>query len=162
MNNAHAEFHLHRVSGAQDNQITYRHIFSWNYSIDIFMNFCCCHICFFFLSWVPSCMYTNDVVPEENYMSWIVFPQPKSFLFMEKLKGKQDESSTSNKSSKKAVKAQISAGRRRILEEERLRVVEAYRSMKASKYTLTNQPVTWCHYRSYVVEFDSYCLQKGC
>lgn len=67
--------------------------------------------------------------------------KPKSFLFMEKLKKKQDESSTS-KPSKKAAKTQVSAGRRRILEEERLRVVEAYRTMKASKYTKTHQPVT--------------------
>ncbi|KAK8388951.1 hypothetical protein O3P69_020722 [Scylla paramamosain] len=61
----------------------------------------------------------------------------RSFLFMEKLKEKQDESSPSNKPSKKAAK--IPAGRRRILEEERQRVVEAYRSMKASKHSLTQQ-----------------------
>ncbi|MPC26990.1 hypothetical protein E2C01_020142 [Portunus trituberculatus] len=56
---------------------------------------------------------------------------------MEKLKEKQDESSPSNKPKKKA--AQVPAGRRRILEQERQRVVEAYRSLKASKYTLTQQ-----------------------
>lgn len=61
----------------------------------------------------------------------------RSFLFMEKLKGKQEESSPSNKPSKKAAK--IPAGRRRILEEERQRVVEAYRSMKASKHSFTQQ-----------------------
>lgn len=68
----------------------------------------------------------------------ILFPQAKSFLFMEKLKGNQEDA-TQNKlspSNQKAKKQEVSAGRRRILEAERQRVVEAYRSMKASKHSL--------------------------
>lgn len=67
--------------------------------------------------------------------------KPKSFLFMEKLKGNKEDATPSKtgKPSPKSKNKQVSAGRRRILEEERQRVVEAYRSMKASKNTLTSQ-----------------------
>ncbi|XP_045609283.1 coiled-coil domain-containing protein 137 [Procambarus clarkii] len=61
--------------------------------------------------------------------------KPKTFLFMDKLKeAGNSEDPASSRLAKKPMKETPSAARKRILEDERLRVVEAYRQMKATKH----------------------------
>lgn len=60
--------------------------------------------------------------------------KPKTFLFMEKLRKSGDSETPTNGNNSKLENQAPSLARKRILEEERLRVVKAYRNLKASKH----------------------------
>ncbi|XP_069941353.1 coiled-coil domain-containing protein 137 isoform X1 [Cherax quadricarinatus] len=80
-------------------------------------------------------VYEPPSLHTEKLTKKLGITKPKSFLFMDKVKKDgETETPASSMQVKKPVNEKLSAARKRMLEEEKLRVVEAYRKMKTTKH----------------------------